>query len=192
MLKLTARNYRKFLNINNAQKYIETKRPAPLSNYYAYENDGTYKICDRALNRVGDMVAFPERIKEHATYYPDSKNYASLYVANLFVAKEHRGKGVGKALMNIAKSESQRRNCNGRVHLIAEHTDLSQPPPHIFYRKNGLASQDWVKIDKIDTMIDYGTTLTKNQRFPSIPMYLKLDEIYKNTVKNLESIFRKF
>ena len=173
MQKLSPRTYKRFLNINNARNIIETRPTAPLSKYYVYKNGNKYQMCDRNGNYVGNMVAHPERIFDKFTYYPKIKNYASLYIANLFINKNFRSKGAGKAFLNIAKRESYRRNCDGRVHLIAEHADLRQPPPHIFYRKQGFSTQFLSTLEKIDKIIKYGVKQI-NEEFQNIPMYFEL------------------
>ncbi len=182
MAKLNPINYKKFLNNLNAQNYLCTRKSPPVSKYYALKKGTTYFLADTKGHYVGNMGAVPERIRENQTYYPDSKNYASLYITNLFINKKYRQKGAGSAFINIAVTESARRNCGGRVHLIAVHDDKTQLPPHIFYRKAGFDSQDWVIMDKINNFIEEGIKLP-GKSLDAIPMYLPLDKVKEKLCK---------
>ena len=97
---------------------------------------------------------------------PNMDVYESFYVAKL-EANELR-KGTGRKLIHLAKCESRRLNCEGRVHLDAVNQDN---PPFYFYRRMGFDSQDKHKIEIIDKLLE------KNKPFPEqykkwcIPMY---------------------
>ena len=117
-----------------------------------------YEMSDNTGRIVGRMVAYPEFIKDSDTYYPDKKDYYSLYIKRLFVEKEFRHKGIGKYFLDIAATDSYKRNCDGNVHLIAERLEAGNPPQK-FYRKNGFDSQNKTHIDLIDKAIETNTSL---------------------------------
>lgn len=137
--------------------------PQKISNlkYICYRNPkgGIYRLFNKQGHIVGRMIANREYINTNDIYNPEKKDYYSLYIKRIFIEKEYRGKGAGKAFLNIAAAESYRRKCNGNVHLIAQALENMGTPPQKFYRKFGFNSQNKYHIEKIDEAIKNNTPL---------------------------------
>lgn len=137
---------------------------------YRHPKSNVYVLSDKNANIVGRMVAYPEFLRDNATYYPDKQNCYSLYIKRLFVEKEFRGKGAGQAFLNIAAAESYQRNCHGNVHLIAQSLEGGKHPQK-FYRRYGFDSQNRYHIELIDKAIEDNTKLPPARWIT--PMFLR-------------------
>lgn len=131
---------------------------------------------------LGKMSARPEYIYDDQIYYPKLSRYSSLYISSLKAVK--RRQGIGRELINLARHESIRRGCEGRVHLIAD--NVTQEPdnlPYVAYRKMGFESQEQWAITAIDRHIQTGETL---------PSLLKRGLAMFLPVKNYCAKYNKF
>ncbi len=128
-------------------------------------------MFDREGQIVGRMAASKEFINHNDIYNPNKIDYYSLYIQRIYVPKEHRGKGIGTAFLNIAAQESYRRGCHGDVHLIAENIEQGGRPPQKLYRRFGFNSQKKWHIEMIDKAIAENTPLPPAKW--STPMYLE-------------------
>lgn len=119
-----------------------------------------FTINDTTGKVLGSIGIRPEHIYDSKTYFPDMEGYTSLYISRLFVEKEFRNKGIGKALLDIAAQESLKYGCDGRMHLIAQ-APITEPMnrPQIFYRKYGFDSQDKGQMAALDDAIKNNTPL---------------------------------
>ena len=131
---------------------------------------------------LGKMSVQPEYIYSNNIYYPNIKCYSSLYIKSL--KAEKRRSGIGQELINLARRESIRRGCEGRVHLIAKNvTREADNLPYVAYRKMGFDSQQKWEITSIDRYIKTGETL---------PLLLKRGLAMFLPVKNYCEKFNKF
>lgn len=134
----------------------------------------TYTLFSTKTKKVlGSMQAYPEFIFDRRTYYPNEIGYNSLYIASIisFI----KGCGVGTALINLAKKESIRRNCEGKIHLVARNiTGEPDNIPIIFYRKLHFNSQYIYLMKNIDTFLKREKELS-TQAMKSTPMYMPVD-----------------
>lgn len=144
-------------------KYIVAKLG---DNYLLSKMDYDKSKNKFSFKQLGRMKGSKTLVYPDEDYYPNMDVYESFYVAKL-EANELR-KGTGRKLIHLAKCESRRLNCEGRVHLDAVNQDN---PPFYFYRRMGFDSQDKHKIEIIDKLLE------KNKPFPEqykkwcIPMY---------------------
>lgn len=124
------------------------------------KNKTCFKISNSDGKVMGSISMSPEHIYDSKTYFPDMEGYTSLYIRRLFVEKEFRNKGIGKALLDIAAKESLKYGCEGRMHLIAQPM-ITEPQnkPQIFYRKYGFDSQNKWQINELDKAIKDNTPL---------------------------------
>ncbi len=158
------------MNIKSLE-YPLTRRYPKDWQFLCYRNPkkGPYWMFDKQGQIVGRMAASKEFINHNDVYNPDKIDYYSLYIQRLYVPKEHRGKGIGTAFLNIAKTDSYRRGCHGNVHLIAESFEQGAKPPQKLYRRAGFDSQKKGHIEIIDKAIAEGTPLPPGKW--STPMY---------------------
>lgn len=133
-----------------------------LANYVCHrcKNGSGFTINDTNGNILGNISIIPEHIYDSKTFFPDISGYTSLYIRQLFVQKEFRNKGIGKALLDMAAKESLKYGCEGRMHLIAQPV-IAEPTnkPQIFYRKYGFDSQNKWQIEALDKAIKENTPL---------------------------------
>ena len=106
--------------------------------YYEY----IYKMLDTSsMQEVAKMVAKPVRyFFPFQSYYPTKKPYKSFYVE--YIGTNFSGFGYGTKLINLAKKESERLGCGGRVNLLASRVYDPKRPPHVFYKKCGFTSNN--------------------------------------------------
>ena len=76
--------------------------------------------------------------KKKPKIYPMKTPYKSYYVA--YLESVDSGLGYGTEMINLAKIESRKQGCEGRVHLTASRVYTPQRPPHLFYRKQGFVA----------------------------------------------------
>ncbi len=153
--------------------YSASRRQLQNWEYLCYRNPkkGPYLMFDKQGQIVGRMGASKEFINHNDVYNPNKIDYYSLYIQKIYVPKEHRGKGIGTAFLNIAKADSYRRGCNGNVHLIAENIEQGGRPPQKLYRRAGFDSQKKYHIEMIDKAIAENTPLPPAKW--STPMYFE-------------------
>ena len=111
-------------------------------------------------------------------YYPTLSCYDSLKIE--YLRTEESGLGYGRAFINLAKIQSRKEGCNGRVHLDASRVYTPRRPPHIFYRKCGFTSIYQDRIKYIDECIRKHKQLHWSMA-DNLPMYLPLKK--ENTRK---------
>ena len=134
---------------------------------YRHPKKDLYVMVNKEGKLVGRMNAHPNYV-EDKSYYPGESDYYSFYISRLYIDKEFRNKGAGTAFLNIAAKESYRRNCDGKVHLIAK-AIMGEKRPHKLYRRYGFDSQKKDHIKLIDQAIEDKTDV---QQLYYTPMYL--------------------
>lgn len=106
----------------------------------------------------GTMIAAPMKYSNPAKrFYPYKHPYKSFFINYLSTENHHQG--FGKAFIELAKNESKKYNCKGRVHLIASRIYDRTNPPHIFYKKCGFISQSEDINKYLDTCINSNTQM---------------------------------
>lgn len=128
---------------------------------YRHPKSNVYMLSNKEGKLVGRMVAMPEYISDGTLYNPNKAGYFSLYIKRLFIEKEFRKKGAGRAFLNIAAKDSYNRSCQGNVHLVAQALESGGAPPQPFYRKFGFDSQNKSQMKAVDEFIKNGTPLPK-------------------------------
>ena len=97
-----------------------------------YNPRGTnlYSMVNTKENKViGRMIAYPTINRD-------------LYISELTILRNQR-EGFGTKFLDFAKSLYGELGCEGKVVLDASTTPYDpHNPPHIFYRKNGITSDD--------------------------------------------------
>lgn len=142
---------------------------------YKYQHNGflNYKMFDKKGILIGTMQALPMRV-DYSGFYPDMyTSYYSFYIRSLKAIKRYIG--VGKSFIKIAKKESYRNNCDGKVHLVAANINDIKDKPDIFYRKCGFDSSDKYHIEEIDKCIKENKPLKNLWRHTL--MYLPIDKL---------------
>lgn len=155
--------------------YILKQEKYSIPKFFAYkaQKSNVYKLANDKGNYVGYMTAFPNYV-ETDVYYPDKTNYFSFYIKRLFVDREYRGNGAGKALLNIAAKESYRNGCDGCVHLTAGKINAQETKlPHKFYWRNNFVSSDEASNKSIKKAIENNTEIPGFMGLGT-PMYLKI------------------
>ena len=77
------------------------------------------------------------------------KGRKGLYLEDLFVYKEYRGKGIGNALFNYLLSEAKKNNC-GRMEWVC--LNWNQPAIDFYLSKKAIPMDEWTtfRIDEKD------------------------------------------
>ena len=127
------------------------------------------------LNNRCMMICFPESI------FREGKLVKSLYVQNLI--SNCSGSGFGTAMLDFAKKYSEKVGCKGRFHLFASSSYTPKRSPHVFYKRYGLNSGDFLVDKKLDRFIKKG----KNSTY----LDFKDMEMYYPPIKG-KSLFRRF
>jgi GNAT superfamily N-acetyltransferase len=117
--------------------------------------------------------------KRKPKIYPIKTPYKSYYVAYLESAES--GLGYGTEMINLAKLESKKQGCEGRVHLTASRVYTPRRPPHLFYRKLGFESVCSYINEIMDFCLSIGRQLPVEYA-DNIEMYLPVT--IKHTVKS--------
>jgi len=165
------------IGIKPHTRYIAGQPRRDLPKYLIYHNpkDYSYKLFSTKNGELlGDMDAYPEFVFDDRNYYPKERGYTSFFISHLKAFKKKQG--VGRAFIDLAKIESIRRNCEGKIHLLAKNiTGDPDNIPIIFYRKLGFDSQYRGLIRNIDEFLKGNTKLSKMVD-RSIPMYMPADK----------------
>lgn len=77
-------------------------------------------------------------------YYPNYSTFEAkpgIHLEELFVLKEHRGKGIGKALLHHVAQEAVRRGC-GRLEWWC--LDWNTPSRRFYEKQGAKAQEEWV------------------------------------------------
>lgn len=142
------------------------------ADYNAYE----YRMCDtKTGDYLGKMIAGPMVCRKNIrkSFYPIDKDYKSFYIDELHVT--YPNEGVGSDFINLAKHESRKYDCMGRIHLVASRIFAPTRPPHIFYRKLGFTSNK----PKINQHIDWCIKHKRKMHWTkadNLEMYLPIAE----------------
>ncbi len=156
-------------------------KPKPLPKGLIYNpphTDFYHLISLKSKKIVGEMLAFP---KENDRFlYTDKKPDDLVFqIQSLKIIPEEQHNGWGKFLMDFAKRESFKQNCEGRLALVAYNYERS---PHAFYKKQGLVTKD----SKTNHILD---EYVENHWIPfhwdAMPMFLPEENIGKFSVKNI-------
>ena len=127
-------------------------------------NDNKY-----SFKRLGIMHIYKDFI-DNTEYYPID-TYYSMYIKRL--KAENPKQGIGTKLIHLARCESLRYDCNGRIHLDAVNRDN---PPFYFYRKLGFTTQDTNKLNIIDKYMQSNTQFPEKYNRWCISMYLPISK----------------
>ena len=143
--------------------------------YKVPKNDIYHLIETKTGNLVGKMYAFPVKNGIKGVY--DLSQDSNVFrVYSLKVPYEHCRQGWGSYFMQFAKTESYRRNCEGRLYLVSYNSECS---PHIFYKKLGLKAVKKSMDVRLDEYIKKGYSPAW---LPAEEMYLPLED--KKSLKN--------
>lgn len=153
-----------------------TRKVKTLPEYLIYHNrkkDSYTLFSTKTGDILGKMQAYPDFIFDDRTYYPKERGYTSFFISNITAYTKR--KGVGTALINLAKRESIRRNCEGKIHLIAKNiTKDADNLPILFYRKLNFSSQYRGLMENIDAFLKGEKELSPIAN-KSIPMFMQVD-----------------
>lgn len=145
---------------------------------------GMISAYNMANTETGEFAGrmYTRKLHEDFTsqYYPTLCGYDSLKIE--YLATEEQNQGYGRAFINLAKVESRRQGCDGRVHLDASRIYCPRRPPHIFYRKCGFTSIYQDKIKYIDECIKRHKPMHWSKA-DNLPMYLPLEAENSKKVK---------
>ncbi len=148
-----------------------------------------YAFKDKNAYLASVMTAQVRLLPPNNKYNPTSKNIKSLYIS--FIRSFDEGKYFGLKMLNLARIESKKLDCNGNMHLEA--TSLlskTRHSPHRMYRKFGFSSTDKDKLKIIDKWVK--TNKTPNWiTLESTPMYYHSKEKQPNYKIRLLNIFNK-
>lgn len=154
---------KQFVRKMHLQSVLQTRQQKTLPKHLIYFNRklSNYTMFSTENGEIlGKMSARPEYIYSDKIYYPNEQGYSSLYINSLKANK--RRQGIGREFIELARRESVRRGCEGRVHLIADNvTGESDNLPYVAYRKMGFDSQQKWAIASIDRYIKTGDTMPK-------------------------------
>lgn len=139
-----------------------------------------YRMIDTSsMEQVAYMIAKPVKyFSPFRPYYPMRKPYKSFYIEHL--ESKFSGFGYGTTLINIARQESKRLGCDGRVNLIASRVFDPKRPPHIFYRKYGFTSNNSLMNFFMDETIHKGEKI-EDFLYDNLKMYLPIEQNSKST-----------
>ena len=112
-------------------------KPLPKGIIYQFKADNHYTLADlKTGNFVGEM-SLMKRPCDNLPFYNAPAGAPTLHVYSLRTYEQ--GKGWGDYLIDFAKGESYRQNCEGRCSLVAHHSGIA---PHTFYKKKGFITLD--------------------------------------------------
>lgn len=157
-----------------------------------------YNMADTITGEfAGKMYARPVMEDFFSPYYPTLGCYKSFKIE--YIQTEETNQGYGRAFIKLAKAESRKHGCEGRVHLDASRIYTPTRPPHIFYRKCDFTSVYTDRIKYIDECIKEHKEMHWSMA-DNLPMYLSLEsetpqkvKIYSkllNFVKKVRNIFK--
>lgn len=140
-----------------------------------------YTMADTKTGQyAGEMIAAPMEYANTAKrFYPIKSPYRSFYIDYLKTTES--GLGYGTEFIKLAKNESKKYNCNGRVHLIASRLYDRNRPPHIFYKKCGFMSQSVVMNTYLDRCIRWMMPMDLAMA-DNLDMFLPIDKVVKNSI----------
>ncbi len=121
---------------------------------------------------LGEMIAYPITLEKNAFYYPGAKKSFNCFYIDELIAnvKKH---GIGRTLINIAKKESYKKGCNGRINLVATCIDDSKISPQTFYYKMGFTTTNKKHLQEIIRIKDNQNPQMFSNPETLTPMYLK-------------------
>ena len=115
----------------------------------------TYNMADTKTGELlGEMIVSPMIFdgRVNKKIYPEEKGFfKSLQIFRIMSFE--RGVGVGSDFIKVAKSESKRFGCDGRVNVISSPVYDRKNPPHVFYKKNGFTSVSEIINNKLNECI---------------------------------------
>ena len=91
-----------------------------------------------------------------------------MFIDELHIAKESRGKGFGTKFLDFARKLSKKMGYDGNLAVLAAPLEDSDFAPHIFYRKYGFTTKNKNVLEFIDYCIKNGLKMDK--LFP--PVYM--------------------
>ena len=149
------------MKINSINNIIFEKRKSSIAVQIVQNQDNNCKysmIEKKTGNIVGTM------------YTSIRKDF--MFIDELHIAKESRGKGFGTKFLDFAQKLSKNLGCNGDLAVLAAPLEDSDFAPHIFYRKYGFTTKNKNILEFIDYCIKNGLKMDK--LFPPVYMnYIK-------------------
>ena len=159
-----------FPKLKNIPKLLIYKKDV-ISNQYGIVSQ--YRMANTQTGEyAGEMYARKVTENMFSQYYPSLTPYDTFKIE--YLATEDSNQGYGSAFIKIAKKESFRNGCQGRVTLDASRVFTPKKPPHIFYRKQGFTSIYTDRIKYIDKCIKEKRQLHWTMA-DNLPMYLPLN-----------------
>ena len=149
-----------------------TLPPSKMPNIMMYTvkaplNSGIMRHYSKLIDlKQGELLAYMNTEKELIP--KEHLLVPSLYVDILMSVQ--KGKGYGTQLMNYAKKLSKQLGCGGNIHLVACDEFAPNRPPHIFYKKLGMNTGNYLVDTKIDSFIKKNKNAVRGD-FPNIEMY---------------------
>ncbi len=164
------------INCQNSILYSKPLKKFP--EVLVYNQGNHYNMSETKYGQyVGEMdTAVVLHNKSDKTYYRLGKKYKALHIVNLNI--EEKGLGYGRTFLNIAKAESKRLGCGGRLTLTASRVFDYRNPPHVFYKKYGFISNSEKMNKLLDSCIRYNQVLSW-ENADNLEMYLPVGDIKK-------------
>jgi len=170
--------------------------PAPLGQAIKKLPDKMYwyKKCQYGYH---DFVMFttqnPNNIcrmscKKSKRYNIDNK--PSLFIT--MIISEPRKKGLGSEMLKVAHNFSKELGCEGRYHLCADPQFTMEEVPHIFYRKQGLSTDNKNLNQKLDNYILNRKSATIKEFKRTMMYYPALDNSETPIIKRKTNVFTRF
>ena len=127
------------MNLSLNKSILNTKplKSIPRGLIYHAPKSDMYSLVDLNSKKcVGKKLAYPKSCT-NSTFYNVEPNGKTFHIYSLKISEKNQG--WGSYFIKFAKNESIRRNCKGRVSLVAFYPGKA---PHIFYKKQGFVTKD--------------------------------------------------
>lgn len=154
---------------------LKTRTIQKLPETLIYSRQSHYKaFSTKNGNLLGEMIAYPITLEHTSLYYPNTKNkFKCLYIDELIAnVKKH---GIGKALIDVAKKESYKKGCDGRINLVASCIDESNISPQTFYYKMGFTTTNKKHLQEIIRLKDNPNPQMFSDPSTQTPMFFELN-----------------
>ena len=187
----------------NSPKYILNRKPIKIPDELIYSmpfrvNSDTSATKDVTVHKmadiktgeyIGEMITRIRKNVDCTYIYPKKYRCDSLEILKIYL--KIRRMGYGTKFIELAKHESLKSDCGGRIFLCATRLFDREHPSHIFYRKQGFTSV-CEKMNKIlDDCIAKGKDLDIAHSNDLI-MYLPEKEKPGHRLSGLSKVFKLF